>query len=117
MHHCLKAGRPVEIEEKDSLADALLGGIGLDNEYTFPMTQKYVDDLVLVSEDEIAQAMFYALDRHHLVVEGSGAVGISALLSGKVPNAGKNVALVISGSNVDVSLLTKIAVQQNSKSS
>ncbi len=116
MYHCLKAGRPVEIEEKDSLADALLGGIGLDNEHTFAMTQQYVDDLVLVSEDEIARAMFYALDRHHLVVEGSGAVGISALLSGKVPNAGKNVALVISGSNVDVSLLTKIAVEQNSKS-
>lgn len=117
MYHCLKAGHPVEIEEKDSLADALLGGIGLDNEYTFEMTKRYVDDVVLVSEDEIAEAMFYALDKHHLVVEGSGAVGISALLSGKIANLGKNVAVVISGSNVDVSLLTKIAVEQVSKSS
>ena len=115
MYHCLKAGHPVEIEEKDSLADALLGGIGLDNEYTFEMTKRYVDDVVLVSEDEIAKAMFYTLDKHHLVVEGSGAVGISALLSGKIANLGRNVAVVISGSNVDVSLLTKIAVQHDPK--
>ncbi|MCK8601436.1 hydroxyectoine utilization dehydratase EutB [Desulfoferrobacter suflitae] len=114
MYHCLKEGRPVEIEEKDSLADALLGGIGLDNRYTFPMTQTYVDDMVLVSEDEIARGMFFALDKHHLVVEGSGAVGIAALLSGKTANLGKNIAVVMSGSNVDIALLTRIAVEQQS---
>lgn len=115
MYHCLRAGHPVEIEEKDSLADALLGGIGLDNEFTFRMTRQYVDELILVTEEEIAEGMFHALDRHHLVVEGSGAVGISALLPSKVSNLGNNVVVVVSGSNVSTSLLTEIATQRTAK--
>lgn len=112
MYHSLKAGKPVEVEEKDSLADALLGGIGLDNKYTFPMVQDYVDDLILVSEQEIADGMFFALDKHRLVIEGAAAVGISAILYDKVSALGENVVVVLSGSNVNVSLLTSIATER-----
>ncbi len=115
MYHSLKAGRPVEVEEKDSLADALLGGIGLENEYTFPMVREYVDELVLVSEEEIAEGMLFALDRHRLTVEGAGAVGISAILSSKVPKMGTHVAVILSGSNVDPALLTAIAFKRYGK--
>jgi threonine dehydratase len=109
MYHCIRAGKPVEIEEKDSLADALLGGIGLDNQYTFAMVRDYVDDIVLVSEEAIAGAMFFALDSLRLVVEGAGAVGIAALLNRTPSQLGKNVVVVLSGGNVDVSQLTAIA--------
>jgi threonine dehydratase len=104
MIRSLEAGRPVEIPEIDSLADALLGGIGLDNQYTFSLTQKYIDRAVLVTEKEIAQAMNWGFFQERLVLEGSGAVGISALLSGKVKPTGPTV-LIISGGNADTTLL------------
>jgi len=109
MVESLKAGRVVDIVEEPTLADALIGGIGRDNKYTFKMVQKYVDDTALVSEDEIAAAMTFALEKHHLVVEGGGAVGIAALLCGRVSGLGENVAVVVSGSNVDLSVLIQVA--------
>ncbi len=112
MYHCIKAGKPIEIEEKDSLADALLGGIGSDNQYTFPIVRDLVDDIILVSEKEIAAGMFYALDTHRLMLEGAGAVGISALISNKISRIGNCTVAVASGGNVDVSLLVKIASER-----
>jgi len=109
MQASLQAGRPVEIAETDSLGDALLGGIGLDNSYTFPMVRDLVDEVVLVTEEEIAAGMFYAFDTHRQVIEGAGAVGIAALLSDKVSLLGEHVAIVVSGGNVDPRLLVKIA--------
>ncbi|WP_459941795.1 hydroxyectoine utilization dehydratase EutB [Deferrisoma palaeochoriense] len=101
MYRSLQAGKPVEIEEKDSLADALLGGIALDNRYTFRMVRDLVDDMVLVSEEEIAAGMFHALDRERQVVEGAGAVGIAALLRCKIPDLGRCVVVVVSGGNIE----------------
>jgi threonine dehydratase len=115
MYHSLRAGHPIEIEEKNSIADALLGGIGLDNQYTFRMVQEYVDDTILVSEKEIAEAIAFALEKHHLVVEGAGAVGIAALLHRRVSEVGRNVVIVVSGSNVDLPLLLKIAHNHSGK--
>lgn len=116
MYQSLKAGKPVEVEEKDSLADALLGGIGLDNKYTFPMVRDYVDDLILVSEEEIPEGMFFVFDRHRLVIEGAAAVGISAILCDKLSGLeGNNVVVVLSGCNVDVPLLTRIAMERYGK--
>ncbi|MBE0575507.1 MAG: hydroxyectoine utilization dehydratase EutB [Desulfuromonadales bacterium] len=109
MQASLQAGLPVEIEEKDSLGDALLGGIGLDNCYTFPMVRDLVDEVILVSEKEIAAGMFYAFDTHRQVIEGAGAVGIAALLVDKTSHLGKNLAVVVSGGNVDPRLLAEIA--------
>ncbi len=101
MLESIKAGRPVPVEEKDTLADSLLGGIGKENHYTLPLVQKYVDEHVVITEPEIEKAMTYAYLQHSLVVEGASAVGIAALQSGKVNAAGKKVAAVISGSSVD----------------
>ena len=109
MYCSLQAGAPVEMKEEETIADALAGGLGGDNQYTFRMVQEYVDDVVLVSEEEIAEAMIYALEKHHLVVEGAGAVGIAALLHRKVRGVGRNVAVVVSGSNAEIPLLLKIA--------
>ncbi len=64
---------------------------------------------MLVTEDEIAAGMTFAIEKEHLVVEGGGAVGIAALLADKVRNLGKKVVVVISGSNVNLSTLIEIA--------
>ena len=108
MHASLTFGKPVEIEEKDSLADALLGGIGLDNKYTFPMVRDLVDEVILVSEEEIAEGMRHCLEKERCVIEGSGAVGVSALLSGKLKVRGENAVVVLSGGNVDMPVLKSV---------
>lgn len=102
MYHSLQAGQPLQMPEEETLADSLQGGIGLDNQHTFRMLQQYVDDVILLSEEEIASGMAVAFFEHHLVLEGAGAVGIAALLHNKVPNLGHNVAVVLSGGNVDM---------------
>jgi threonine dehydratase len=109
MYHSLRAEKPIEMDEQETLADALAGGLGLDNQHTFRLVQKYVDETLLVSEDEIAAGMAFALQEHHLVVEGGGAVGIAALLHGRVKEMGDQVAVVLSGGNVDVARLVQIA--------
>ncbi|MEJ2491477.1 MAG: hydroxyectoine utilization dehydratase EutB [Desulfuromonadales bacterium] len=109
MHASLQAGRPIEIEEKDSLGDALLGGIGLDNCFTFPLVRDLVDEVVLVTEDDIADGLFYAFDTLRLVVEGAGVVGLSALLAERLATPGERIAVVISGGNVDPRLLFEVA--------
>lgn len=109
MYRSLKAGHPIEIEEKDSIADALLGSIGLDNQYTFRMVQEYVDDVILLSEDEIAEGIAFALNREHLIMEGAGAMGIAALLARKLKAIRGRVVSIVSGGNIDIPLLLKIA--------
>ena len=109
MYASLKAGKPVEIPEKDSLADALLGGIGLKNRYTFKMIQDLMDKMTLVSEAEIASAMVYCLKDLKMVVEGSGAVGVAALRSGKIKPGRGPVVVVLSGGNADMDWLIKEA--------
>lgn len=111
MAESLAAGKPVQIAEETTLADSLQGGIGLENHYTFRMVGELVDDVVLVSEEEIGEAMAYSLYEHHLVAEGGGAVGIAALRAGKIDVAGENVALILSGGNVDIPQLLQIARQ------
>jgi threonine dehydratase len=111
MLSCLEAGRIVEIPEVESLADALLGGIGLDNRLTFNMTGRLMDQGVRVTEKEIGDGMFEAFEHHHLVVEGSGAVGIGAILGGHVNPIGP-VVIIVSGGNVSGELLTRIAAER-----
>jgi threonine dehydratase len=100
MYASQKLGRPVEVEELSTLADSLGGGVGLDNRYTFEMVRELVDDLILVSEEEIAAAIAHAYWRESQIVEGSGAVGIAALLTGRVKPRGRAVVL-LTGGNID----------------
>ncbi|MDH3661590.1 MAG: hydroxyectoine utilization dehydratase EutB [Alphaproteobacteria bacterium] len=101
MHACQRAGQPIEVEELATLADSLGGGIGLENRYTFSMVRDLVDDIVLVSEQEIAAAIRHAYWQERQIIEGSGSVGIAALLAGKLQVDGPAV-LVLSGGNVDM---------------
>ncbi|HZD57478.1 MAG TPA: hydroxyectoine utilization dehydratase EutB [Anaerolineales bacterium] len=115
MYHSLRAGKPLEMEEKHTLADSLRGGIGLDNRHTFSMLQKYVDGIVLVSEEQIAAAMSLVFYEHHFVLEGAGAVGIAALLSEKAKISGKKVVVLLSGGNVDLPTFLQIIKRHRSE--
>jgi threonine dehydratase len=99
MHDSLRAGRLVGVVEEDTLADALAGSLGPENHHTLALCRDLVDEVVLVSEDEIAGAMRFLHDEHGLRVEGGGAVGVAALLAGRVRPAGPTV-VVVSGGNV-----------------
>jgi len=97
----LNAGMPVQVEENDSIADSLLGGIGFDNQYTLPMVQKFADEHLLISEEEIKDGMFYIFNNHRLIVEGAGAVAIGALIHQKIRVNGKKVVALLSGSSIN----------------
>ncbi|MFA1677513.1 hydroxyectoine utilization dehydratase EutB [Rhizobium mongolense] len=101
MKASLEAGRPVEVQEEESFADSLGGGVGLDNQLTFSMCRDLLDDVVLLSEPEIAAGMRHAYCVEREVIEGAGAVGVAALLAGKIEITGPVVA-ILSGRNVDM---------------
>ncbi|WP_321345039.1 hydroxyectoine utilization dehydratase EutB [Breoghania sp.] len=101
MKASLDAGKPVLVREEASLADSLGGGIGLDNQFTFPMCRALIDELILLSEDEIAAGIRHAYAVEREVLEGAGAVPIAALLSGKLKLVGPSV-FVLSGRNIDM---------------
>ena len=107
MYECIKAGKPIHVEELSTLADSLGGGIGLDNQYTFTMVRDLVDDIVLVSEAEIAGAIRHAYWEERQIIEGSGSVGIAAIMSGKIKPTGP-CALLLSGGNIDMKLHHRI---------
>jgi len=112
MHESLKAGKPIQVEEHASLADSLGGGIGLDNRYTFSMVQNLVDDVILLTEEEIAEGIRHAYWREGQIIEGAAAVGIGALLAGKSTPKGTTV-LLLSGGNIDPQLHYRI-ISENS---
>ncbi|MGJ7038537.1 threonine dehydratase [Shinella sp. BE166] len=108
MKASLDAGRPVQVEEVASLADSLGGGIGLDNAVTFRMCRDLLDEVVLLSEAEIAAGMRHAYTQEREVIEGGAAVGIAALLSGRLGRLDGPVAVILSGRNVDMGLHQRV---------
>ena len=108
MKASIEAGRPVQVEEVASLADSLGGGIGLENTVTFQMCRALLDDVILLSEAEIAAGMRHAYTQEREVVEGAGAVGIAALLSGRLGKLGGPVTVILSGRNVDMDLHRRV---------
>lgn len=112
MHESQQAGKPILVEECPTLADSLGGGIGLNNLYTFQMVKELVDDIVLVTETEIAEAIRHAYWQEKLVIEGSGSVGIAALLSEKIESPGTCVSL-LSGCNIDMKLHKRLIDGEN----
>ncbi len=108
MFESLRAGQPISFPESPTIANALSGGIGLDNRYTFRLVRDLVDEHVLVSEDEIREAMAFAAGEHKVIVEGGGAVGIAALLARRFEPAGKRIAVVVSGGNTGSDALVEV---------
>jgi threonine dehydratase len=103
----VEAGRPVTLEPASSLADGI--AVKRAGDLTLEHVKRWVDDIVTVSEEEIASAILYLLEKEKTVVEGAGAVGVAALMQRRIPGlAGKRVVAVVSGGNIDVNLVARI---------
>ncbi len=110
MYESVRAGGPIDFQESPTVADSLRGGIGMENRHTLRMVRELVDDIVLVSEAEIEQAMGFLLREERMVVEGAAAVGVAALLSGRVRARARTTAL-ITGRNVASDVLARLGTQ------
>jgi threonine dehydratase len=110
----LSAGEPVAVDSALTIADGI--AVKRPGKLTLKLIARWVDELVLVSEDETAEAMVFLLERSKLVTEGAGAVAVAALLAGHVAGevAGTTVA-VLSGGNVDAGLLAQVARRHESQ--
>ncbi|PSR28724.1 MAG: threonine ammonia-lyase [Sulfobacillus benefaciens] len=106
MVNSVKAGNIHPSLSVRTIADGI--AVKRPGELTFPLIQRYVDDIVTVSEHDISRAILIFLERSKLVVEGAGAVGLAALLSGAVPVSLGTIGTVVSGGNIDVTLLNRI---------
>ncbi len=113
MHASIAAGHPVEVEEVASLADSLGGGIGMDNKLSFALCRDYLDATVLVSEEEIRDAMQVLFFEDRLVAEGGSVVGLAAMLAGKLPKPQGSVATIITGRNLDMAIFAKLVSGQD----
>lgn len=106
MSAALQHGAPVEVSAGPTLADGI--AVRTAGVRTLPLVQRYVDQLVTVDEDEIAAAILTLLEGEKTVAEGAGAVALAALLQAKTGHQGKNIAVLVSGGNLDVNLLARI---------
>ncbi len=110
MHESVQAGKIVESQDLPTLSDGTAGGMEPDA-ITFVLCQKYVDDWLLISEDEIKNAMKMIFDQHRLVIEGSAGVAVAGLIQSKEKldlSKEANVVIVICGGNVDINKFKEI---------
>jgi threonine dehydratase len=113
MYHSIRAGRPVEVEEVESLADSLGGGIGLENRLSFPLCRDLLDETLLVTEEEIYRGMQALYWEDRIVAEGACVVGLAAMLSGRLPALDGPVATIVTGRNLDMEVFTRVVTGQD----
>jgi threonine dehydratase len=106
MKAAVAQGKPVTLESAKTIADGI--AVRRAGERTLPLVQKYVDDIVTVEEEEIANAILLLLEREKTLAEGAGAAAIAAVLNRKLPLEEKRVAVLVCGGNIDVTLLARI---------
>jgi threonine dehydratase len=106
MKAALEHGSPVTLPAKSTIADGI--AVRCAGSVTFPLVQRYVDDIVTVDEEEIANAILLLLEKEKTLSEGAGAVAAAAVLQHKVRFSGKKVGVFVGGGNIDVSLLSRI---------
>ncbi|HZQ20185.1 MAG TPA: threonine ammonia-lyase [Terriglobales bacterium] len=106
MKVAIAEGHPVTLSPAATIADGI--AVRRAGEKTLPLIQKYVDDIVTVDEEEIANAILLLLEREKTLAEGAGAAAIAALINRKTSLSGKKVAVLVCGGNIDVSLLSRI---------
>jgi threonine dehydratase len=106
MKAAIAEGRPVTLNSAKTIADGI--AVRRAGDLTFPLVQKYVDEIATVEEEEIANAILLLLEREKTLAEGAGAAAIAAVLNRKLPLKGKRVAVLVCGGNIDVTLLSRI---------
>jgi threonine dehydratase len=106
MRRALDAGAPVTVDAARTIADGV--AVKTVGEKTLAVCRRYLDDVVHVDEEEIAEAILLLLEREKTVAEGAGAAPLAALVHGRLPLAGKKVAAVVCGGNIDVNVISRI---------
>jgi threonine dehydratase len=106
MQRALAQGAPVLVDPARTLAEGI--AVREAGRHTLPLVQRYVDRIVSVEEEDIAQAVLLLLEREKTVAEGAGAAALAGALYGELPIEGKRVALIVSGGNIDVNVLSRI---------
>ena len=110
MYESMKSGKVTTAFKSTSIADGI--SVKTVGELTFNIAKDLIDEVVLVQEDEIAEAVLFLMENQKVVAEGSGAVTTAAILTGKYkPKENENVVLIISGGNIDVNTLNRIVVK------
>jgi len=99
-------GKPVTLAAAVTIADGI--AVRRAGERTLPLVQKYVDEIVTVEEEEVANAILLLLEREKTLAEGAGAAAVAALVNHRVELSGKRVAAIVGGGNIDVTLLARI---------
>jgi len=107
MYESVRNNKMITMDTEPTLADTCAGGVDLDS-VTLDYCQRYVDDIMLLTEDEIAASIRLLFEQHRLVVEGSAALGVGTLLKYPERFKGKKVVTVICGRNIDLELFKRI---------
>ena len=108
MYESLKAGKPVDVIEEETLADCLGGSIGLENKYTFNIVKETVDDFVLLDEGKIAEGIKFNFESHKIITEGAAATSAMVVKDHLSEFIGTNVVCLVCGGNIDSKLFTEI---------
>ena len=106
MVHALREGGPDALPTAKTIADGI--AVKKSGELTYQLCRDYVDDVVTVSDDEVSSAILTLIEQQKLIAEGAGAVAVAAVLFGKVPVEGKKVVCLVSGGNIDVTILSRV---------
>jgi threonine dehydratase len=106
MKAAVAEGKPITLHAAKTIADGI--AVRRAGDRTLPLVQKYVDDIVTVEEEEIANAILLLLEREKTLAEGAGAAALAAVLNHKLPLAAKRTAILVCGGNIDVTLLSRI---------
>lgn len=106
MKNALEKGEMQELARVATIADGI--AVKKPGELTYEICRQYVDEIVTVSDDEISAAILRLMEQHKLVTEGAGAVSVAAAMFGKVDVKGKKVVCLLSGGNIDVTILSRV---------
>ncbi len=106
MLRSVKDGKIEELASVSTIADGI--AVKKPGDITYEICSKYVDEIVTVSDDEISAAILALMEKHKLVTEGAGAVAVAAAMFGKLPLEGKKTVCLLSGGNIDVTILSRV---------
>lgn len=106
MYNAIHDGKIEALSSVSTIADGI--AVKKPGEITFDMVQKYVDDIAVVTEDEISSAILALIEKQKMIAEGAGAVSVAAAMFNKFPIQGKKVVSLVSGGNIDVTSLSRV---------
>lgn len=109
MYRSIKDGKMITLDSVNTFADGI--AVKHPGDITYDMISKYVDDMAIVSEDEIAAAILALMEKQKLVAEGAGAVSVAAAMFNKFNLQGKKIVCLVSGGNIDVSFLNRVVTR------